>query len=101
MCRFFRPTRFSLDTRVLTPKTLLAAGMGLDALSITANKQVWVAAVRGVFQSHSKIVGSVGDNDGITCATPIGVQTVVLAELFGKAVQKSEGRGGNPAEASA
>ena len=100
-CRFFKPTRFSLGTRDPTSKTLLAAGIGLDGLSMTASKQVWSAAVIGVFQSHSKTVGSVGDNERMTFAVPIGFQLVMSDELFGKAVQKSAGKGGNPAEALA
>ena len=82
-------------------KTLLPAGIGFAGLSITTSKQVWSAAVIGVFQSHSKTVGSAGDNEGMTFAVPIGFQWVVLVESFGNVVQKSAGKGGNPAEASA
>ena len=97
MCRFFKPTRFSLGTRTPTFKDLLAAGMGSEGLSITTNRQVCWAAVAGVAQSHSRIVGSVADRDEMIFAGPIGNQFGPL----GKLVQKLAGRAGNPAEAFA
>src|SRR6185437_7631547 len=89
MCRFFKPMRLSVAMSVLMSNTLLPGGMGSDALSMTASRHACSLADADGVKSHSRILGIPGLKDAIVWATPSGCHWAMLAELPGKAVQKS------------